>query len=158
MDPLLVQFGVAKGTVVRTRHLRRVREIPPDVLAALAPLERRRGAKLAGEVRAVKAALRGPAQAHGGSTVITVLRRDGVTATGIARCCPADSYNRRLGRRIALARALAGLAEYDEYVALRDDPHRALDLAASTRYTTLRRKHDPTHPDHPDYPDLEEDD
>lgn len=43
----------------------------------------------------------------GGKTIARILREDGtVLAEGEARCCPRDSFNRKVGRQISLGRAL----------------------------------------------------
>lgn len=48
---------------------------------------------------------------RGGETMVRVFDDDGTTVSGIARCSDKDNYNKRLGRTIALGRALKRLRE-----------------------------------------------
>ncbi len=45
--------------------------------------------------------------AKGGTTTIEITTPDGKNLTGVAHCSNQDSYNKRLGVRIAIGRALS---------------------------------------------------
>lgn len=47
----------------------------------------------------------------GGTTVATILDGDKIVARGRAKCHPRENYNKRLGRAIALGRALKALED-----------------------------------------------
>lgn len=49
--------------------------------------------------------------ARGGKTVVEVTTPDGRTLIGVARCSRRENFNKRLGVRIALGRALKGSSE-----------------------------------------------
>lgn len=47
--------------------------------------------------------------ARGGKTVVEVTTPSGVTLVGVSRCSRKENFNKRLGVRIALGRAFAGV-------------------------------------------------
>jgi hypothetical protein len=49
--------------------------------------------------------------ACGGKTVVEITTPDGTTLVGKARCNRKENYNKKLGVRIALGRAMIGSAE-----------------------------------------------
>jgi hypothetical protein len=48
--------------------------------------------------------------AKGGTTTIEITTPDGKNVIGVANCADTDSYNKRLGVRIAVGRALSQLS------------------------------------------------
>ena len=48
--------------------------------------------------------------AKGGNTTVEITTPDGKNLTGVASCFNCDSYNKRLGVRIAIGRALSQLS------------------------------------------------
>jgi hypothetical protein len=54
---------------------------------------------------------------RGGKTEVTVILPDKRTATGIAHCMTIDTFNKNIGRQIALGRALFELANDERSIA-----------------------------------------
>lgn len=86
------------GATLRVRHLRRFVVTVPKHDGS--PAGARRAAKVAGADLNPK----------GGRTVATITLPDGGVLTGVARCRGDESFNRELGRRIAMGRVLAKYA------------------------------------------------
>ena len=51
-------------------------------------------------------AVAGPPEPKGGGTLAEIEFADGTTIRGYARCNPLDTYNKAIGRNIAIGRAL----------------------------------------------------
>lgn len=59
--------------------------------------------------RSVDCRILGAYQAKGGETVVQITTPDGINLEGRAKCSDKDLYNKRLGVKVAVGRALFGL-------------------------------------------------
>jgi hypothetical protein len=96
------QVELPEGARVAYRHLRRGGEVSADVPYSKF-LDTARSWKEGGFVLYPK----------GGVTEARILRGDEVLAEGKALCRPDENFNRKLGRNIALGRALKALKAYE---------------------------------------------
>lgn len=66
---------------------------------------------------------------------------DEASVTGIARCCPEDEYNFKIGKRIALARAeIRAYKYYKKFLIEFNDCHQRLATDSANLYDKLRKQ------------------
>ena len=66
---------------------------------------------------------------------------DKTAVKGIARCCPEDKYNFKIGKRIALARAeIRAYKYYKKFLVKFNDFHQKLATDSANLYDKLRKQ------------------